>query len=299
MCPLCEYSLYLRTEPRCPECGYTFSWPDVLDETRRIHRYLFEHHPDRNWWSFWKTAASGLLPRKFWGNLHPVQPSKLKRLLLYWGLITTVVLISFSLQCVPALRNVNLQMLQFRTIVQTRPPPRGYDFWVDKIVTEHGSAEAAMDAECPIAPSPQFFLAAFAGHRFLATFGRLLLCYLLWPWLTFLALLVFAWSMARARVNRVHVLRCVLYSYDVGLWVGLLLVAATAATFVSTSSVALSNAMELGIGLFCGIMAIHMTYRLWIAYRKYLDFNHALSTVVASQVIVSLCMLWIILNLPQ
>ena len=44
-CPLCEYNLRGLIEPRCLECGYRFEWPDLLDPRRRLHPYLFEHHP--------------------------------------------------------------------------------------------------------------------------------------------------------------------------------------------------------------------------------------------------------------
>src|SRR3954449_9349849 len=78
-CPLCGYNLRGLREPRCPECGYRFRWADLTDPprapgeprcpecgyrfrwadltapARRVHPYLFEHHPERNGWSFWKT----------------------------------------------------------------------------------------------------------------------------------------------------------------------------------------------------------------------------------------------------
>jgi DNA-directed RNA polymerase subunit RPC12/RpoP len=39
-CPLCGYDLRALTEPRCPECGYAFTWPDLVDPARRPHPYL-------------------------------------------------------------------------------------------------------------------------------------------------------------------------------------------------------------------------------------------------------------------
>ena len=45
LCPLCEYELRGLVDPRCPECGYRFNWPELLDPTLRRHEYLFEHHP--------------------------------------------------------------------------------------------------------------------------------------------------------------------------------------------------------------------------------------------------------------
>jgi hypothetical protein len=41
------------------------------------------------------------------------------------------------------------------------------------------------------------------------------------------------------------------------------------------------------IYLSAGLLAL-LTYRLWIAYRKYLRFDHALATVTVSQIMVAL-----------
>src|SRR5437764_722573 len=83
-CPMCEYLLRGLAEPRCPECGYRFAWKDLLDARLRPHPYLFEHHPESKFKSFWKTAWGGLRPGKFWSTLHAAQPSKPRRLLAYW-----------------------------------------------------------------------------------------------------------------------------------------------------------------------------------------------------------------------
>src|SRR5690348_5522772 len=55
-CPLCGYELRGLREPMCPECGYRFNWPDLLDPARRFHPWLFEHHQRHNIWSFAKTV---------------------------------------------------------------------------------------------------------------------------------------------------------------------------------------------------------------------------------------------------
>src|SRR5262249_35041610 len=91
-CPLCDYNLRGLTDPRCPECGTHFDWPELLDPAKRKHPFLFEHHPERRFWSFWRTAVAGLRPRRFWSSLLPVQPSFPRRLLLYWGLTMLIVL---------------------------------------------------------------------------------------------------------------------------------------------------------------------------------------------------------------
>src|SRR5437588_13128653 len=84
VCPLCEYDLRGLSEPTCPECGYRFVWPDLLDPARRRHPYLFEHHPNHNVWSFRKTILGTLRPRRFWTSLVASQPSRPRRLVLYW-----------------------------------------------------------------------------------------------------------------------------------------------------------------------------------------------------------------------
>jgi hypothetical protein len=61
--PLCEYDLRGLAEPRCPECGFAFQWADLSDPAKRRHPFLFEHHPERNAWSFLRTVAAGLRPK--------------------------------------------------------------------------------------------------------------------------------------------------------------------------------------------------------------------------------------------
>jgi rubredoxin len=98
LCPLCDYNLRGLDKPRCPECGYSFEWNDLLDPTRRRHPYSFEHHPHRNFWSFRKTLVGGLRPAVFWKKLHPTQPSRVGRLLIYYfltALITMLIPMAF------------------------------------------------------------------------------------------------------------------------------------------------------------------------------------------------------------
>ena len=83
-CPMCGYNVRGLNEPRCPECGYRFVWADLTDPARRVHPYLFEHHPERNWRSFWQTALGGLRPVGFWTSISPTQEGRPFRLMLYW-----------------------------------------------------------------------------------------------------------------------------------------------------------------------------------------------------------------------
>src|SRR5688572_3879237 len=84
ICPLCEYNLRGLTEPRCPECGYRFEWHDVFNSDRYQHPFLFEHHPERNIWSFVRTLVGTLLPVRFWESVQPTLPLRARRLIIYW-----------------------------------------------------------------------------------------------------------------------------------------------------------------------------------------------------------------------
>ena len=89
-CPLCDYDLRGLTEPRCPECGYQFEWVELMDRTRRTHPFLFEHHPERNVWSFTRTAIAGLRSIRFWKSIKPHMTPRPARLLLYWMICTSM-----------------------------------------------------------------------------------------------------------------------------------------------------------------------------------------------------------------
>src|SRR3954462_12737452 len=80
-CPLCQYDLRGLIEPRCPECGYRFDWPDLLDPAKRVHPYLFESPPQRNVRSFLRTWIGQFLPRRFWRKIRPAQAVNARRLL--------------------------------------------------------------------------------------------------------------------------------------------------------------------------------------------------------------------------
>jgi hypothetical protein len=77
-CPLCSYNLRGLTTPRCPECGYAFTWSALVASKQSTHPYLFEHH--RTPRTFVRTLAAGVLPRQFWRTLtafHAVRPRRL------------------------------------------------------------------------------------------------------------------------------------------------------------------------------------------------------------------------------
>jgi hypothetical protein len=103
--------------------------------------------------------------------------------------------------------------------------------------------------------------------------------------------------MHKARIRTVQVLRCAIYATDSAVllaipvafllprFVGLL---APAGISIAGRNIFLDPKSML---IFAAVTAI-LSYRLSIAYRRYLGFPHAIAVGVASQVIVILTLLW-------
>jgi hypothetical protein len=116
-----------------------------------------------------------------------------------------------------------------------------------------------------------------------------------YPAVLMLTLLIFQASMWKARIRQRHILRCIVYSCDVLLPLGLLLLVnellgALAPRFAwqyvavfSPIRVVLSLPL-LALGLWIGVS----TWRIARAYRYYPRFDHPFATVALSQVIVIL-----------
>jgi hypothetical protein len=288
-CPLCDYNLRGLTEPRCPECGYHFRWEELLDEKLQFHPYLFEHHPEREVWSFWKTAVGGLRPARFWTKLHAGQPSRPGRLLAYWVIAMLVALLAAV--AAPLLVGTILEndaraaagqrAAYFQSggtpvywtpsgVYSTTPPPRPGYFDV-------GGLEQAWDS---------------FGKGYAIWWGIAVA----WAWATSLTLMVFKISMRRAKVRAVHVRRCVLYSFDACLWAALYVLVLTAAAMAVWMAGG-GRTMFHWLALVClPVLWWIVTYRLGRAYRDYLKFDHPWATVIATQIIVGLTALIIAIN---
>lgn len=117
-----------------------------------------------------------------------------------------------------------------------------------------------------------------------------------WPLLTLAALKAFRWSMRRAKVNKVHVRRCVLYSFDM---IPPALTMLLALLLLIGQVISGSNAGWHEPFLLC-MPFLSVTFcarRLYYAYTHYLRFDHPFLTVLASQIMVLLAVL--ILWLPR
>lgn len=67
ICPRCGYNLRMLSSPRCPECGLTFAWIDVLLAARHRSAFLFEARwRDRPIRSYLGTLRRSFRPIKFW-----------------------------------------------------------------------------------------------------------------------------------------------------------------------------------------------------------------------------------------
>jgi|CXWL01.1.fsa_nt_gi hypothetical protein len=302
-CVLCDYNLRGLAESRCPECGYRFEWADLLDPRRRVHPYLFEHHPERSFWSFKKTLLGGLRPKRFWRTLHPIQPSRPRRLLLYWFLtvgpaILLTLFADLALQVAACHHDAWEQRRMFSNYVNhgmtAEQKKRPYGF---------PTSQMAIDHRTPIPTLLSSFRTAwrYLGWR-LSPFGTprsmILIRFslvLFYPWLNLLGLLVFQISMRRARIRTVHVLRSIVYSYDVVFAWPLMAVVGAALTFLTNSR---SSLELLGITLVPLLLVAVMLvlYKQYYALKCYLNFDKPLATLLASQFIGIL--LWANIAIP-
>ncbi len=286
-CPMCDYNLRGLIDPRCPECGYTFEWTELRDPARRLHPYLFEHHPERNLNAFRRTLFGGFRPRRFWTSLHPAQPARTRRIVAYWCLAASLVFAAM----LTSLTQTALYMAAQNVPLAANPNRFIADSYLQAQLIRYGSLQAYLDAELPTTLIGAMCCALASPQ---CSFFIVVPCVvpLLWPWLTCITLMIFPISMGRARVDRIHVLRCVLYSFDVVIWLGLTQLLMTINTWVAAAGGPPPAPLFLSMAwtrfaLIAPIL-LYGLFRLWVAYRLYLRFSHPFATVVTSQIIVTL-----------
>lgn len=296
-CPLCDYNLRGLTEPRCPECGYQFEWANILDPTQRIHAYLFEHYPKRNIWSFVKTVLGSANPFAFWRSLHPYQPSNVRRLFLFWVLCVVIAVIPFLTAAVPFIADYPREVARSRS-AELASLQKSYSMRTS-VINQFGTVERYLDRLYPPINSKHFYLQLQNGLKRQPMLMLLPFLMLIWPWGTFLILLIFRQSMSRAKINIAHVMRCVLYSdgvlYAAFILTGpillLVLLAMTNLPPGMTMEVHLSRMVVLFMKLSClaaPILWMFAFWRLIVAYQRYLRFPHAVATIISTQIILFL-----------
>jgi rubredoxin len=277
-CPLCRYNLRGLSEARCPECGYTFEWPEILFIARCQHPYLFEHHPDQNNWSFFRTLIGGLNPWLFWKTLHPVQPVKERRLTAYrW--------IAKGFASLPLVVS-GLWLLMMSMSWPVNDWPRQSLFYLIDVFP--GNATLLSELMRP-------FL-----HARLYIFILLMTLFLLaLPEMSTLALLIYRASMRQAKIEKHHVDRCVAYSYDVVVWLVFgMLALGTWVLFLPITSWQ-AEWLSWSLVLLLPGAWLLMTVKLAFAYRYYLRIRHGVVAVAAGQVIVALVTLLVLMVMKE
>jgi hypothetical protein len=280
-CPLCRYNLRGLSEPRCPECGYTFDWPEIVDVSRRKHRYLFEHHPARNLWSFFRTLIGGLNPWRFWRTLHPAQPADDRRLTIYRWIMKSIAGLPLLI--------TGLWLLTLSITWPVNDWPRQSLFY---FIDPFGGQDPTIVSE---------LIRPFLHARLYIFVLTMTLFLLALPEMSTVVLLIYRASMRQAKIERRHVDRCVTYSYDVLVWPILFMLALGALVLFWPLPVTSWQAWLLSWCLLLLLPAVWlaMSIRLAFAYRYYLRMRHAVAAVAAGQVIVALVVLVILLFVKE
>ena len=299
VCPLCDYDLRGLVDPRCPECGYTFDWADLRDPARRKHKYLFEHHPERNVRSYIRTMIGGLLPRRFWTGLLPSQPSRPRRLAIYALII--IVLGTLLPIAIFAVGEVGRAWAQVASLRRD---------WTTYLATAPGVATAQqrypgmtvpqiLDIVAP-RPTIGFILSQRSVSMMLGYLAAVQTVPILWIAYTLASLTILQVSLSRARMRQIHLVRCVIYCADAFLWSQLLVAAAMLLFLLKTlTSTRIGqrgwwNDEEWILGTFAWAIAAMLPvfwYRLIIAFKRYLHFSHPISTILLTQFMVLLAVL--------
>jgi hypothetical protein len=303
-CPLCEYNLRGLTESRCPECGFGFTWAELLDALKNKHPYLFEYGRGRNIKTLCKTWWRTSLPRRFWREVNPAQNVKVGRLILYWVIASLAVVGLFVIPLVwPA---IQVAQLTHRLRSQATPVPNhpGYFNLSNPGFPPYILSAAQLDLALPRPWQPAFWDEVFSrGYRTAniryanyyqqrqqLRFGWAAI-FLAWPGLTVVSLLIFRISMHQAKIKLSHVVRAVIYSCDFGL---VILLTAFAAEYLD---------LRTEEGLFwvamAGVCSVVTAYRLTIAFQRYLRVHLSFATVLASQMITLLIVVIMLLQIAD
>jgi hypothetical protein len=287
-CPLCEYNLRGLIEPRCPECGYRFSWRELLDQHGRVHPFLFEHHPKRNIVSFAHTLLAGWMPRRFWRTL--TARHEINRRRLRWYAILLMIM-PFGLSGAYLIGEVTINTAKINAldrIAAARAVASGKTWGVYKFADGEywgrfgapNNGHNGWQRTDPPWPSLDFLEQVVSNMHPPWIMVSPVLVLLVWPWVTLATLMIFSKSMRVANVKRAHVIRCVVYAFDC------IAVAAVGALWWQPSlrMTVWSEGFNLSLTAMLIVLPIGW-YRLGSAYSQYLRFDRPYATALASQVI--------------
>jgi hypothetical protein len=214
--------------------------------------------------SFVRTVVSGLRPLRFWSSLNAGHDIRPRRLRIYWIVVSLIILISGV-----GGRYVAAAIAVYRQNQNMINAPARWTI--------------------PGSPSPSFFAEVRARVEWAGLEGLIGITGVLWPWLSLVVLLIFQASMRRARIRPAHVLRCVVYSGDVFVWSGLVALGFGLAHWLWTHDAAPEVEVRAQLAALTSLaLGAVATWRLAVAYRKYLRFDHAVATAIACGVIVLL-----------
>jgi hypothetical protein len=234
----------------------------ITDPAARPHPFLFEHHPERNLRSFFRTLWGTLTPTRFWKSLSPTQPSRPNRLVAY-AVICSVLTMLVA---------VGLWYADARAD-WSNPGSYRWRYVNGFLVTPNAGATS-------LAEKWEIASKSWSFHRDLRVVLLFTILWVIWPWMTLLSLAVFQVSARRAKIQDVHVLRSVVYSFDEGAWLGLLVAAAELGSLLLPRSVGLPDEGSIRFAFFA--MLSIAFFRMWRAYRFYLKFDHPFLTVLAA-----------------
>lgn len=224
-------------------------------------------------------------PKRFWTSLHPVMPSQPGRLLGYW----LATLLCFAGVAILILFPRNVCELAWNLIEGRQASPfssfRGLWGW--------GRPPAVFVPSATRLPSVIWeFLSSLTWecNRAEKLLWMAAMLPFVWPLLTLVSLKVFRWSMRRAKVNKVHVRRCVLYSFDMippalTMLLALLLLIGQV---ISGSNTGWHEPFLLCLPF---LSVLFCARRLYDAYVRYLRFDRPFLTVLASQMMVLLAVM--------
>jgi len=181
-CPRCGYNLRMLERPRCPECGLSYDWADILEEARWQSDFLFEHQwRKRPLRSYLATILLSLRPTRFWTrvSLH-TRPHPRPIWLVFLSVQAWFLLVMYAI----VYASTALATWSLRQWI----PGRGYP---------------------PLAH--ELFLISNNVARFLDDYG-VRVQPLLALWAALIVLVCLRQTLARCRVRGVHMLRIVAYS---------------------------------------------------------------------------------------